>query len=81
MAIQSQTATFTGVEAYIDITWVDTYANFRLFCGVSTTDSSVVSVALVNPSNPAIAPTAASVRVVPTALFSGTVDVVNLEVI
>jgi hypothetical protein len=81
MAIQSQTATFTGVESYVDLTWVDNYTNFRNFVGLSTTDGSVVAIRLTNPADPTLPPDNTGVRVEPSATFSGTVDVVNLEVL
>jgi hypothetical protein len=81
MAIQSQTATFTGAEPYIDITWDDAYGDFKLFCGVTTVDESVISVSLANPADPTLPPDNTGVRVVPSALFEGTVEVVNLEVL
>lgn len=81
MSIQSKTATFTGVETYVDITWDTQYANFRNFSGLNTTDGTVVGYRLINPADPTLPPDNTGVRVEPTALFTGTVDVINLEII
>ena len=81
MAVQSQTATFTGVETYVDITWDDEYDDFKLFCGVVTTDGTVVPVRLTNPADPLLPPDNTGVQVEPSALFEGEVNVINLEVI
>ena len=81
MAIQSQSVTFVASDPYLDITWDDEYDNFRLFFGVSTTDSSSPIITLANPSNPAIAPVNTGVRVVPSGGFAGTVNVICLEVL
>lgn len=81
MAIQSQTATFTGVEDYVDIEWDEQYDNFKLFQGVSTTDGSVVAVRLTNPDDDTLPPDNTGVRVEPSALFEGEVHVVCLEVL
>ncbi len=81
MAIQSQSVTFISSDPYLDITWATAYDNFKLFFGVSTTDSSAPVVVLTNPSNPALPPPNTGVRVVPSGGFAGTVDVVCLEVL
>lgn len=81
MAIQSQSKTFIITDPYLDITWVDNYDNFRLFAGVETTDGSAVAVTLTNPSNPAIAPVNTGVRITPSGPFTGTVNVICLEVL
>ncbi len=81
MAIQSKTATFTGVETYVDLTWDDAYTNFRNFVGLSSVDGTVPSVRLTNPSNPLLPPDNTGVRVEPSAPFEGSVDVVNLEIL
>ena len=81
MAIQSKTATFTGVEDYVDLTWDDNYDNFKLFFGLTTTDDSAPGIRMTNPSNTSLPPDNTSVRVEPTAPFAGSVDVVCLEVI
>lgn len=81
MAVQSQSVTFTTSDAYQDITWDDNYDNFRLFCGVETTDSTVVAVSLTNPSNATLPPANTGVRVVPSGPFAGTVNVICLEVL
>lgn len=81
MAIQSKTATFTGAEDYVDLTWDSQYTSFRLFNGIATTDDSIPSVRLTNPSNTALPPDNTGVRVEPSARFVGTVDVVCLEVV
>jgi hypothetical protein len=81
MAIQSQTKTFTTSDPYLDITWVDQYTNFVNLYGVSTTDGSTVAIRLTNPSNTALPPTNASVRIEPSAPFDGAVTVTNIEVL
>ncbi len=81
MSIQSQTASFTGSEDYVDLTWDDQYDNFKLFFGVSTTDDSAPAVRMTNPSNTALPPANTGVRVEPTAPFTGEVYVVCLEVL
>lgn len=80
MRTQNEVATFTGVEPYIDITWADTYSNFILLDGMATTDGSAPAYRFTNPSNPALPPTGAAVRVEPAALFSGKIYVLNIEV-
>ncbi len=81
MAIQSKTATFTGSEDYIDLTWDVAYANFKMFFGLSTTDDSAPAIRMTNPVNTALPPANTGVRVEPTARFSGEVSVVCLEVL
>ncbi len=81
MAVQSQSVTFISSDPYLDITWDENYTLFRLFMGVSTTDSSAPVVVLTNPSNPALPPDNTGVRVVPSGGFAGTVNVVCLEVL
>jgi hypothetical protein len=81
MADQSATVTFTGSETHQDISWPVTYSSFRLLASAPvTTDGSAPTIRLCNPSNPAIAPTGAAVRVEPSALFHGTVSVMILEI-
>lgn len=79
MAYQEKTATFDGTQDYVDLTWDATYSSFKLYFGLETTDGSAPGIRLTNPSNPSLPPTGASVRVEPTARFSGRVNVVNLE--
>jgi hypothetical protein len=81
MSVQSKTATFTGVESYVDLTWDDQYDDFRNFTGMATTDGTVPGFRLTNPSNSALPPDNTGVRVEPTALFEGTIDVINLEIL
>ena len=82
MANQTKVAVFTGSEPYIDLTWDTQYTSFiNLGSAPATTDSTIPGISLCNPSNPAIAPDNAGVRVVPTAPFSGSVPVLNMEVI
>jgi hypothetical protein len=81
MSIQSQSKTFIITDPYLDITWVAQYDEFKLFFGVETTDSTSPAITLTNPSNPALPPTNASVRIVPSSGFAGTVNVVCLEVL
>ncbi len=81
MSIQSQTATFTGVEDYVDITWDVEYDEFKLFAGLVTVDGTVVGFRLTNPADPLLPPDATGVRVEPTAMFEGEINVVNLEVL
>ncbi len=80
MAYQIATATFTGVETHVDLTWSTHYSSFKLVGGgAATTDGSIVAIRLCNPSNPAVAPDNTGVRVEPGALFSGTVTIINLQ--
>lgn len=81
MATQTKTATFTGAEPYVDLTWDTHYTSFRLIPGApATTDGSAPAIRVTNPSNPAIAPINTGVRVEPSAPFSGTVSVLCIEV-
>lgn len=79
MAYQEDTADFDGTQDWVDIAWPVTYANFKLYFGLETTDGSAPGIRLTNPSNPSLPPTGASVRVEPTARFSGRVNVVSVE--
>ncbi len=81
MSVQSQSKTFIATDPYLDITWDAQYTNFRLFVGVSTTDSSSPVITLTNPSNSTLPPDNTGVRIVPSGGFAGTVDVVCLEVL
>lgn len=81
MAIQSQTKTFTVADPFLDITWATEYDDSINLYGVSTTDGSTVSIRLTNPSNTALPPTSASVRIEPSAPFAGAVTVTNIEVL
>lgn len=80
MAYQFATATFTGTEAHVDITWSTHYTSFALIGGsAATTDGSIVGIRLCNPSDPTLPPDNTGVRIEPTAPFSGTVTIINLD--
>lgn len=81
MSIQSKTATFTGVEDYVDLTWDEQYDDFRNFTGLVTTDGTVPGFRLTNPANQTLPPDNTGVRVEPTATFTGSVSVINLEIL
>lgn len=81
MSVQYKTATFTGVEGYVDLTWDDQYTDFRNFTGLVTTDGTIPAFRLTNPANQTLPPDNTGVRVEPTAAFTGTVEVINLEVL
>lgn len=69
MAIKVYKATFTGVEAFVDVTVAMDDANYAAFHGVVVSAGGPVGVIY-----PAANKTAINLRVQPTALFTGEVE-------
>lgn len=74
MAFQDASATFTGSEAYVDITWPAAYVSYQIAQSVLVTDGS--GDVVVNVINK----TSTGVRVVPSAPFTGSVYLLAYEV-
>ncbi len=74
MAIQSKTATFTGAEDYVDLTWTDTYTTYALLSSAPQTAGAIPGIKFTSV-------TGSGLRVEPSARFTGTVDVTIIEVL
>lgn len=83
MAVQTATATFNGAQPlsgglpYVDVTWTTAYSSasaYRISEGVNITDSDG-PISVIHGSK-----TASGVRVFASAQFSGTVELIAVDV-
>ncbi len=74
MAQQTARLTFTGAEDYLEITWPTVYALRRYTRSIVVDGEVIVDVNFTIDDG-------TTLRVEPTARFSGTVDVTNVEVL
>ena len=83
MAIQTQTATFTGAQPldgdlpYIDVTWPTAYASasaYRVVCGAVVADAlGTIAINLKSKAG-------ATVRVTASDQFTGSVELISFDV-